>query len=52
MYKKGNSNIETEEIVGYLHQIRKIQKKANVSIERLFQDFSSDRYKMKMVDFT
>lgn len=52
IYKKGNSNIETEEITAYLQQIYKKIKKLNVTTVRLFQDFSSDKFKMNINEFS
>jgi Ca2+-binding EF-hand superfamily protein len=52
IYRKGNSNIETEEVTAYLQQVYRKILKTNVSVERLFQDFATeDKFKMRIDDF-
>lgn len=43
IYKKGNSNIEKEEVEYYLQEMIKRIVKQNVTLERLFSDFAKEK---------
>ena len=40
IYRKGNSNVEAEEINNFLQHFYKCIQKANATVDRLYYDFS------------